>query len=126
MKKLPSILFASLLLVSTIGITVQKHYCHSVLVATSLLPSIEDACDTNMPMEEGSCSDEHQHFGVDSPLVLSAISFDLTPSVEWVAAQNQLLELVTSTELPTSKFYADFSPPPSEPNIYTKVQSFLL
>jgi hypothetical protein len=126
MKKLLSISFAALLLVSTIGITVQKHYCHSVLVATSLLPSVEDACDANMPMEEGSCSDEHQHFGVDSPLVLSAIAFDLTPSVEWMTANSLLLDLVTLTELPTSEFYADYSPPLSEPNIYTKVQSFLL
>ena len=126
MRKLLSISLAALLLVSTIGITVQRHYCHSVLVATSFIPSIEDACDSDMPMDDNSCSDDHEHFSVDSPLVFSTVAFNMAPSVEWVIAQDTPIELLALIEFPASEFYADFSPPPSEPNIYTKVQSFLL
>lgn len=127
MKKILSISLAALLMVSTIGITVHKHYCENELVATSILPhGEEDACDTDMPMDEGACSDEHQHFNVDSPLVLMIASMDLAPTFEWVVISSFSIIAPTSERNFTPKFYADIYPPPSEPNIYTKVQSFLL
>ena len=126
MKRILSISTALLLLMSTIGVTIHKHYCESTLVATSLIPSIEDACDSDMPMDEDTCKDDHQHYGVDDPLVLLSLNFDMAPSVEWI----ENLQLVSiqdySDNLLTSKFLADISPPPSEPDIYSKVQSFLL
>jgi len=126
LKKLFTISFAVLLLVSTIGITVHKHYCENVLIATSILPhGDKDACG-DMPMEDGACSDEHEQFDIDSPIVITASSIEMTPLFEWVAASFFTI-ITTQTELNfTPKFYADASPPPSEPNIYTKVQSFLL
>jgi hypothetical protein len=126
MRKLLSISLALLLLMSTIGVTIHKHYCESRLVATSLIPSIEDACDSDMPMDEDTCKDDHQHYGVDSPLVLLALGFNLAPSIEWIAAHKTLLSSITVNDFSTPKFLADISPPLSEPNIYTKVQSFLL
>lgn len=114
-------------MVSTIGITVHKHYCENVLVATSFLPhGDEDACDTDMPMEDGSCSDQHEHFSVDSPLVLTVASIDMAPTFEWVPILSFSLVFSTSERNFTPKFYVDANPPPPEPNIYSKVQSFLL
>jgi len=127
MKKLLSISFSLLLLVSTIGITVHKHYCESVLVATSILPhGDEDACDMDMPMDENSCADDHQHYGIDSPLVSMAMNFELAPSVAWTDALQVLYTNLYTKDFVTPKFYADHPPPPSEPNIYTRDQSFLL
>jgi len=126
MKKLSAIVLVFLLLVSTIGVTVSKHYCGSVLIETSLMPQIADACDADMPMDADACKDDHQHFSVDSPLVLLSFSFDLTPSVEWL----DLASIKCNKELfdnsPTTKILAEIFPPPPGPNIYTKVQSFLL
>jgi len=90
------------------------------------MASIEDACDADMPMDADSCSDDHQHYSVDSPLSLLTLNFDMSPSVEWIPAQEVLLSNILFKDLTTPKFYADIHPPPSEPNIYTKVQSFLL
>lgn len=127
MKKLLSISFALLLLVSTIGITIHKHYCEATLVATSILPhGDDDACGPDMPMDDDSCSDEHDQYNVDSPLVLLAMGFDLAPSIEWVEATEVLFTNLYTKDFTTPKFYADMSPPSSEPNIYTRVQSFLL
>ncbi len=113
-------------MVSTIGITVHKHYCENVLIATSILPhGDEDACG-DMPMEEGSCSDEHQHYAVDSPIVSLVFNFEIASAFNWVAVSFFSIETTKSELNFTPKLYADVSPPPSEPNIYTKVQSFLL
>jgi hypothetical protein len=114
-------------MVSTIGITVHKHYCENELVETSFLPHGEEGCcDTDMPVNTNECSDEHQHFNVDSPLVLGVANIELTPIISWVATPYFTAELIQSELNLTPKFYADVNPPPSEPNIYTKVQSFLL
>ena len=127
MKKLLSISLASLLLVSTIGVTVHKHYCDSQLVAVSILPhGDEDPCDSDMPMGTNSCSDQHQHYSVDSPLVLMAIIFNLAPAFTFVAVQEISLLGINTEYYTTPKLYADIHPPPSEPNIYTRDQSFLL
>jgi hypothetical protein len=126
MRKILSITLALLLLMSTIGITIHKHYCMSTLVATSLIPSVEDACDSDMPMDKDTCKDDHQHYGVDDPLLLLSLTFDLAPSVEWIENLQILAVQDHKDNLFTSKFLADISPPPSEPDIYSKVQSFLL
>ncbi len=127
MKKLLAIALTSILMVATIGITVHKHYCASSLVATSILPhGDDDTCDSNMPMERHACEDQHQQFNVDSPLVLIAANYNMTPSIEWIEVLQTDVILSLSDNLSTPKIFADSSPPPSEPNIYTKVQSFLL
>jgi hypothetical protein len=126
MKKLLAIALTSILMVSTIGITVHKHYCASSLVTTSILPHEDDTCDSTNPMANHSCEDQHQHFSVDSPLVLVAMSFDLSPSIEWIKVLQSEVTVLLSENLSTTKVLADISPPPSEPNIYTRVQSFLL
>ena len=126
MKKLLSISLALLLLMSTIGVTIHRHYCESTLVATSLIPGIDDACDSDMPMDDDTCRDDHQHYSVDSPLVMLSLNYELAPSIEWVQSFETIVTNLLSEKFVTSKFYADLSPPPSEPNIYTKVQAFLL
>ena len=127
MKKILSISLGLLLLVSTIGVTVHRHYCSSILIATSILPQGgEDACGPDMPMEDDSCSDEHEQYNVDSPRVLLAMSFDLSPSIEWVRATEVLFANLYTNDFTPPKFYTEISPPLSEPSIYTKVQSFLL
>ena len=126
MRKLLSISLALLLLMSTIGVTIHKHYCESTLVATLLIPSVEDACDTDMPMDEDTCRDDFKFYGVDSPLVLLALTYDLAPSIEWIDNLQIIITKDFSDNLLTSKFLADISPPPSEPDIYSRDQAFLL
>jgi hypothetical protein len=95
-------------------------------VATLIIPSVEDACDSDMPMDEDTCRDDLQFYGVDSPLVLLALNFDLAPSVEWIENLQILIIKDYSDNVLTSKFLADISPPLSEPDIYSRDQAFLL
>ena len=126
MRKILSISLALLLFTSTIGVTIHKHYCESTLVATLFIPSVEDACDTDMPMDEDTCRDDLQFYGVDSPLVLLSLTYDLAPSIEWIENLQFILIEDYSDNLLNSKFLADISPPPSEPDIYSRDQAFLL
>ena len=126
-RKLSAILLIMMVLVSSVGITVHKHYCASFLVDTSFIPHIEDACDEDMPMDEDSCEDRHDIYNVDSPIQLLTISFELSPSAEWILI-SYFDHWLNDDENQFSKpiLLAELYPPPSEPNIYTKVQSFLL
>ena len=126
MKKISGISLALLLLVATIGVTVSRHYCGSILVDTSFLSPIADACDMDMPMDADDCEDDHQHFNVDSPLVLLSLNYDIAPSFTWIENLQIVLIKDFSDNQFTSKFLADISPPPSEPDIYSRVQAFLL
>ena len=126
MKKTASISLALLLMVATIGVTVSRHYCGSILVNTSFVPQIADACDIDMPMDADDCEDDHQHYNVDSPLQLLSLNYDLAPSFAWVKDLPVLIIKKSSENQFTTKFLADISPPPSEPDIYASVQAFLL
>ncbi len=127
MKKLTSIALATLLLVSTIGVTVHKHYCDNILVSTSVLPHADDACDSSMPMDDNSCEDQHEFHQVNSPLVVHTLGFELAPSFQCLPVSFFKIVSLQSNKLTAEpKLYADANPPPPEPNIYTKVQAFLL
>jgi len=125
-RKLSAILLILMVLVSSIGITVHKHYCASFLVDTSFIPHIEDACDDDMPMEEDSCQDRHEIYNVDSPIQLLSINFELSPSIEWILISFFELRINEGDQFSKPILIAELYPPPSEPNIYTRVQSFLL
>jgi len=54
-KKLTHIVLASLLLVTTMGLTVSKHYCHNSLVDVSFFSKAESCCD------DGGCCQNENH-----------------------------------------------------------------
>lgn len=70
LRKLSHISLVLLLLVSTMGVTVSKHYCGSKLVDVSVLHGAEKCCD-----DAGSskcCHDETAHFEVDNDFIVLA------------------------------------------------------
>lgn len=125
-RRLSSILLILISLFASVGLIVHKHYCEAQLVATSILPHVGDACDTEMPMGDDSCTDHHDSYKVDNPFQSISFGVDITPSFEWVVVSYvDIVKPILNPAL-TTKLFADINPPPSEPGIYTKVQSFLL
>ncbi|AHW61149.1 hypothetical protein SAMN05444285_11126 [Draconibacterium orientale] len=55
-KKLNHIILASLLLISTMGLAVSKHYCHSSLVDVSIFAEADSCCG------DGGCCTNENHF----------------------------------------------------------------
>lgn len=124
MSKLINIALALLLLISTVGITVDKHYCEGHYIGTWFYVQ-EDACDMDMPMAADSCQDDVTLYSVQSEFQL--ILSTSTPSLELIDIVSfDYLLTIFSDRIFTPKLFVEINPPPSEPNIYTKVQSFLL
>lgn len=127
MRKLLSISLVSLLLLSSIGVTIHKHYCGSELMATTIFFHDDGACNDEMPMKDGSCQDKHIHYSVDSPMdSFEAVSSIVVP-FEWSVGYAVTIDVsIVSQKLTYSKFSIRNSPPIPEPNIYTRDQAFLL
>ena len=126
MKRLSAIFLTFLLVISSVGVTVSRHYCGTMLIDTSLVPHIADACNPDMPMDPEDCSDEHDAYIVDSPKIQLDNSVEFTPVFTWIEKEETLLMELTFTSVLPYKYFADLPPPLSEPDIFTRDQAFLL
>ena len=125
MKKRIAILLTIILLISSSGFTLNKHYCNGELVNIFFLPHIGDCCDSSMPMDDDSCEDEFLGFLVDESLELVPTKNDLTTIVQW-AHLAEPYELISNSGIsPKPQKLALFSPPLSNIKIYLRVESFL-
>jgi len=117
---------AILLLISTVGITVDKHYCGGYYIGTWFY-ALEDACGMDMPDNDDCCHDDITIYSVQS-------EFQYTP-----ITQSPVLQLVAYVSFPLEKQYKIQEeqfinsflwqlnlPPPTTPKVYIKVQSFLI
>ena len=114
-----------LLLISSIGITVHKHYCDNKLISSSILPH-HDGCDDGMPMKTNSCRDVHHHFGIDIPFFSQIFTVDVTPIARWISPFEVIINLNLTEQVTIQNPIAENIPHLSEPGIVTWDQSFLL
>ena len=127
MKRFSHIFVSALLLFSTVGISINKHYCGEILKSIALNVSPNHCCgDEEMPSD--CCHNESEHFTLEDELQLERynLNFDLA-SVEIVAKDYELLLATYFDDFDNQSFYSAFkSPPDSESAIYIQVQSFLI
>ncbi len=71
-RKLIHIIVSMLLLVTTAGFTVSKHFCENQLVSVSLSSSAE-SCDSGQ--DRDCCHDSSAHFQVEDNFTLKQVSF---------------------------------------------------
>ncbi len=72
LKKVIHIIIAMLLLVTTAGFTVSKHFCGNLLVSVSMSSSAE-SCDSGQ--DRDCCHDSSAHFQVEDNFTLKQVSF---------------------------------------------------
>lgn len=75
-RKIAHIISAFILLVSTMGLTVSKHYCCSRLVEVSINMEAKKCCDAVGTSD--CCHDETMHYQLDDEFT----SYDHSPSIE--------------------------------------------
>ncbi len=126
MSKLVHISLALLLLISTVGITVDKHYCGGHFVGTWFYAA-DDACGMDMPADSDCCHDDITIYNIENEF--HVVSNTISPKLQLIDCisfptkeQQKTIEdlLITSFA-----WQADTSPP-TTPKIYIKVQSFLI
>ena len=123
LRKFSHIILSSLLLVSTIGMVVSKHYCSGSFVSASIFHEAESCCDSG-----DCCHNETQLYQVDKdfsqPQIINTTNmggFDLFV----VTPHSLLLDVVV--EHNSNEFFIDFSPPPLDIQTYLSLkQTYLL
>lgn len=126
MRSLANIFLAILLLIGTFGVTISKHYCgghvHDIAINKPA-----DACGMEDDMPTGCCHNESEHFGVEDEFQLQNFEADVTPNTFVLYSIAYFISNSTLQESKTKgQFLTAIPPPLSEPDIYIKVQSFLL
>lgn len=124
--KLINISFSILLLLSTVGVTVDNHYCAGSYVGTWLYAK-DNACGMDMPDNDNCCHDDITVYSVQNEFQF--ISSKVSPELQLIA----YVTLTTNEEhkaledqYSNSFYWYSYLSPPTAPKIYIKVQSFLI
>lgn len=119
-KRLTHITLAFLLLFSTTGITVSRHYCGGHLRSVSLVKIPAACCDT-----EGCCHNDIEQYRLDDDFSLSAFTIDFEQEIipaRLLLAYNTLEPLTPDLK----SIYSDRPSPPGVRLFLSSIQTFRL
>lgn len=124
-KKFLHIALTLILLVSTTGVALSKHYCGGEFSAMEVGHDQIQCCEQPEEMPDGCCQDEKLTFQVEESYQLSHFQFE---SALFIAAIFPNIDLSwlfeTSSEVHTS--YKPYHSPPIAQDIPVLLQSFLI
>jgi hypothetical protein len=121
-KKLSHIILSVLLLTTTIGLAVSKHYCHDNLVGTAVFGKAESCCD-----DGGCCTNENHFFQVKEDFSAPVIS--TVPLLAEIEILQQTLfnhELLSPVESAENFIVSNDPPPATVPELLAWEQVYLL
>ena len=123
-RKITHIIFAILLLVTSAGFTLSKHYCHNQLREVVIDKEAESCCG----MEEGCCKTETVLIQLNDEAVANAavsVPANLITSIQPMAVIHLLTILVAK---PVDEVFREYiSPPPRKiQTVLSSIQSYLL
>jgi hypothetical protein len=115
-----------MILMSTIGMSVSKHFCGEYLMQKSVIIQVEACCDSEQ-MPEGCCHDELDNFSIEDDYQVTKIAYnqELIPINSYIFTN--LLQLSSLQDDAVFNSALIESPPLiiSE-DIYVQIQSFLI
>ena len=121
-RKLSHIILASLLLVTTMGMAVSKHYCHSSLVDVSVFANADSCCD-----DGGCCTNDNHFYQVKEDFSAPVIS--TIPLLAEIDVLNQTLldpDSLVPNELAEESELTNDPPPPTVLEFLAEEQLYLL
>jgi len=121
-KKLSHIVLASLLLISTIGMAVSKHYCHNSLVDVSIFKKADSCCD-----DGGCCTNENHFYQVKEDFSAPVIS--TIPLLAEIDVLHQTIldsDVLIPNELTEEFELTNDPPPPTVMEFLAEEQLYLL
>jgi hypothetical protein len=119
-KKVLHIIFASIILATTVGMTISEHYCGDTLINISIL-DVDDACCD----DPDCCHNESETYIVEDSYSISSFNYEFTilatifPSVyeQFKDSLNDKYNVLS---------WIDAPPPPKIQTFLSQSQSFLL
>ena len=121
-RKLNHIILASLLLISTMGLAVSKHYCHSSLVDVSFFAQADSCCD-----DGGCCTNDNHFYQVKEDFSAPVIS--TIPLLAEIDVLGQTLldpDILPPNELTEEFDLTNDPPPPTVMEFLAEEQLYLL
>ncbi len=121
-KKIGHIIMILLLLISTAGVSINKHYSGGELFSTAIFVEAESCCETPC----GCCDEKSEQIKVDTDYITS--SFDLTEAAQMDLLFSSIPLLVDfeNSQVITNNFILEDTSPPSLPDLCILNQVFRL
>ena len=135
LKKIGHIVITNLILVSTIGFTINMHYCHDQLIDLALFSPAHSCCDTG---SEGQChttdgitnmnhcEDESLQVGSTDDYVVSSFTFENTHNIDLLLTATILNNIQGTYNLVEKEAPWHKKPPPYGEVILSQIQSYLI
>lgn len=126
MKKALSIFLSLLILLSTVGVSISRHYCGHMLKDSSIFVHAQGCGDMeSMPM--GCCHDETDHFEIEDDFQSANFSASLVHEFHYTD-QSLIFHVndLVAIDLTNSNLLEPPSPPLIQRSIYSWVQSYLI
>jgi len=121
LKKISHILLAMLLLVTTMGMTVSKHFCGDDLKSISLFTEAESCCD----IPTGCCHDELVTVDIQDDFSASVFHFNFEQLAIILPIAIQLVDEEMLQNYPSVVFYETPAPPLLQ-TVLSNLQTYLL
>ena len=121
-RKLSHIILATLLLATTMGMAVSKHYCHSSLVDVSVFAQADSCCD-----DGGCCTNDNHFYQVKEDFSAPVIS--TIPVLAEIDVLHQTLldpDILIPDELTEEFELTNAPPPPTVMEFLAEEQLYLL
>ncbi len=121
LKKIAYIIFASLILLGSTGITISKHYCGTSLKSISANVTPDNCCES----PRGCCHNESFTFKIEDEFSSTASIFDFNTLAIAIPASIEIIQQKVIVKESLSKLSWE-GPPPKIQEVLASFQSYLL
>ena len=121
LKKFSQIFLAMLFMVTTMGMTVSKHYCGSSLQSVSVFSEINPCCD----MDTGCCHNEQVNIDIEDDYSVTSNNFDFSIFALELPALLELFQLDVPELISDFQFH-NFLPERKMQTVLSRLQTYLL
>ena len=122
LKKISHILLAILLLMTTMGMTVSKHYCGDNLKSVSLFSEHQSCCD----IPTGCCHNESVTVDIQDIFSTSSFHYNFEQLAVFMPLALQLVGEHLLETIPVVVFYETPPPPPIIQTVLSNLQTYQL
>ncbi len=120
-----SLILVGILISSTIGLSINEHYCSNYGAITSIGLQQAIPCSCELPMQDDCCQDVSTFYSFSGFFNLAPSTINSQPVFQ-VVEPTYFKIVAIANQLLSYNVVKDMQYPLAEPKVYLKIQSFLL